>query len=244
MDSGLFEARVRDTANICLRTSSPKFLGFLTPEESAIADSLLKSYGATYSFYGGYEDAQRRYLACIPDWCDRPKFPIAALTFEYRSVDKLSHRDFLGSLMALGITRESVGDILVGDGRTVVFLNSGIADHVTEQISKIGRVGVTVKQGFSEPLPTVGRLCDFSDTVPSTRLDCIVAAVCSVSRSVACELIESGLVSVNSFCCEKNTKNIVSGDKVTVRGKGKFVIESVDSHTKKGRIILKYKKYV
>lgn len=244
MDSGLFEARVSDTADICLRTSSPKFLGFLTSEETAVADRLLKNYGVGYSFYGGYEDAQRRYLACMPDWCEQVEFPITALTFEYRDVDKLSHRDFLGCLMALGITRESVGDILVEDGRAVVFLNSGIADHVTEQITKIGRVGVTVKRGFTSPLPNVGKLCDFSDTVPSARLDCIVAAVCSVSRSAACELIESGFVSVNSFCCEKHTKNVLGGDKITVRGKGKFIIDSLDSYTKKGRIILKYKKYM
>ncbi len=244
MDSEFFTARVDDAVCHSARNKAPKFLGFLTPQEAAIADSILKKQCAKYLFYGGYGGAERQFLACLPDWCDNPDFPIVPLTFRYRVSDKLSHRDFLGSLMALGITRESVGDILVEDGRAVVFVTEDVLRYITEQITKIGKVGVTVTEGFSEPLPSRGTLADFTVTAASLRLDCAVAALTGVSRSRAAELIENDLVFVNSLCCNKLTKCISDGDKITVRGRGKYIIDAVSEHTRKGRVIINFKKYI
>ena len=183
-------------------------------------------------------------LGCFPEWDELREFPIASITFTYRKADKLTHRDFLGSLMGLGLTRESVGDILVEEGRAVAFLSEDISDFVISQVEKIGRTGVMVKKGHESPLPQKGEIREFDCTIASERLDCVVAALCNFSRSLAVEKIANGLVSVNSVVTEKTTKILVSGDAVTVRGKGKFIIDSVDGKTRKNRIILKYKKYV
>ena len=149
----------------------------------------------------------------------------------------------MGALMSLGITRESVGDILVQDGRAVVFLNSEILPFVLSNVSKIGRVGVTAKEGFCEPLPESDRLISASLTVSSPRLDCVVSALAGVSRSKADELISFGFVSVNSVVTEKSTKQITDGDVISIRTKGKFIIESTSAKTKKDRTILEFKKY-
>ena len=244
MEADLFLARVDDTADIAERSSKCKYLGFLSPEQAVGAEKRLKNRSVKFGFFGGYDGADRVMLGCFPDWAEGDEYPITAVTFNYRKSDALSHRDFLGSLMGLGITRESVGDILVSEGRAVAFLSEDIADYVIKQVSKIGRVGVTVSLGFEGELPERGTLADFSDTVASARLDCIVAALGNMSRNEASEKIVSGFVSVNSFVTEKITHTVNEGDIITVRGKGKFIIASLDGRTRKNRVVLNYKKYV
>lgn len=243
MDNELLHARINDLATLCDKTNAPKFLGFLNPTQAALAQKQLGN-NVKHSFYGGYNTAERTILCFMPNWCEAPVFPITALTISYRKCDKLAHRDFLGALMALGITREKVGDILVEDGRTVVFVCSDLADFICSQVFKIGSVGVTITQGFNEPLPTCGKREECSTTLASMRLDSVVAAICNVSRSDAATRICDGLVFINSIACEKSTRIISAGDVVTVRQKGRFEILSCDEFSKKGRIILKYSKYI
>ena len=246
METDLLKARIEDTADLCEKTSSFKFLGFLSLEESLLADKILKNRGVKYSLFGGYDSAERVILGCFPDWaeCEDNYFPITAVTFNYRKVDKLSHRDFLGSLMGLGIKRESVGDILVEDGRAVVFLTSDILKFVLTQTEKIGRIGVTLCEGFRSPLPQKGELKSFSVTIASPRIDCVVAALANVSRNMASDKILASEVSINSVVCEKSTLQVNAGDAVTIRRNGKFLIDSFGNKTKKDRVVLNYKKYV
>ena len=243
MDSELLLARVKDLSNLCEKTVTPKFLGFLTPSQAAVVQNQLGK-NIRYEFFGGYNGAERTILCFLPDWCEEPVYPISALTFCYRKCDTLTHRDFLGALMALGITREKVGDILVEDGRAVVFVHNDMVKFVSSQIVKIGNVGVTVTEGFVGTLPTCSKKQEFTTTVASTRIDCVVASICNISRSDATARIADGFVSINSITCEKSTRTTNEGDIVTVRQKGRFEITSCDGLSKKGRIILKYNKYV
>lgn len=244
MESELLVARLGDTVDISERTNKPKFFGFLSPEQTVLAKTYLGNRNITFRFFGGFEDAQRVYLGCFPDWVEDYSFPISAITFNYRKSDVLSHRDFLGSLMALGIKRETVGDILVGEGKAVAFVADEVKEFIFTQIKKIGRIGVTLEEGFTEPLPQTSKLVDVTDTIASNRLDCVVASLASISRGKSCELIENGFVSVNSVVCEKTTKLINNGDIVTVRGKGKFIVTSLTGKTKKQRTVLEFKKYI
>ena len=244
MDAELLPARVCDAANLCDRTDTPRFLGFLTPVEVARAVAVLKNNRCRYCFFGGYDSAERTVLGCLPDWCEEPDFPITAVTLRYRTCDRLSHRDFLGALMGLGLTRESVGDILVEPGRAVLFLLNEIAPYVLSQLEKVGAVGVTAESGFVSPLPQASKKVSASDTVASLRLDCVVAALCGCSRKTATEWIEDGKVSIRSVACDKVTHTVSAGDTVTVRGVGKFTVNNTDTFSRKGRIILQYSKYV
>ncbi len=243
MDINLLPSRIEDLKQQCGKTSAPKFLGFLTASELAVALNCLKNCSG-YAFCGGYDGAERTVLAFLPDWCEQPQYPISAFTFTYRACDSLTHRDFLGALMALGIARETVGDILVGEGKAVVFVLSDVAKFVLTQIDKIGNVGVKITQGFSEPLPQNSKKQSFTTTVASTRLDCVVSALCGISRKEASNKISDGFVAVNSVCILKPTANVSADSKVAVRQSGKFEITSCDEYSKKGRIILKYNKYV
>jgi RNA-binding protein YlmH len=92
-------------------------------------------------------------------------------------------------------------------------------------------------------LPQRDQLKEASVTVASLRLDCVVSGLASCSRNRACELIESGMVSLNSQITEKITRTITGGDVLSIRRKGKFQIISAQDKTKKDRIILQYKAY-
>ena len=246
MEPSLIASRVKDALKICNNSSVPKFVGFLRPEETAVADSVAKDKGVNFSFFGGYPNAERVFFGALPYWCENAEdfFPIAALTFTYRKVDILSHRDFLGSFMALGITRESVGDILIEEGRAVAFFVKEVAPYGKEQIKKIGRVGVSVEEGYVGELPGSSKLTECSDTVASARLDCVISALAGVSRNTAAEYIEQKMITVNSVCIEKTTTAVKNNDKISIRTKGKFIIDSIDEETKKGRLKIRFKKYI
>lgn len=243
MDINLLSARIKDLKELCQKTNSPKFIGFLTAEETATALKQL-SLSDKYSIFGGYDGAERTVLAVLPDWCEETVFPITAITFAYRKNDSLTHRDFLGALMSLGVARETIGDILIEEGRAVTFVLNDVSKFVLTQIDKVGNVGVTLSGGYFEPLPQVSQKQSLSASVASVRLDCVVAAVCNLSRKQASQKIADGFVSVNSICVTKATINLRRGDKLTIRQKGKFQIVACDEYSKKGRMILKYDKYV
>ena len=244
MEQKLLTARINNTADILLKTSVPKFLGFLSIEEAVLAERILSHRNVRYSFFGGYDGADRVVLACLPEWAEDVNFPIVPITFTFKKEYTLSHRDFLGLLMSLGIKRETIGDILTEESRAVIFVLEEIADYILNQVEKVGKVGVTLQKGFASPLPLKNTLEEFSVTVSSMRLDCVVAALCNFSRSDSAEKIELGLVNVNSEVIQKTTKTVFNGDVVSVRGKGKYIIISGEEKTRKNRLVLKYKKYV
>ena len=244
MDAELLPARINDTAELCEKTCTPKYLGFLTSAEAALARNILKNARVRNDFFGGYEAAERVILGCFPDWAEDFPYPISPLTVSFRKADVLSHRDILGSLMALGIKRETVGDILIEEGRAVAFVSDDVKEYILDQVEKIGRVGVNITDGCTFPLPEGDKLEEFSGTAASDRLDCVAAAFCGLSRSKVCELIAAGLITVNSVPVSKPTKSVAAGDVISVRGKGRYIAVSLDGRTKKDRIVLKYNKYI
>ena len=138
MDVGLLNSRADDLVSLCDKTGVPKFMGFLRPEEASLVAASTAQTGLKHTFFGGYEDAERVFFGVFPDWCDinTALFPITALTITFREQDVLSHRNFLGTFMSLGITRESVGDILIEKGRAVAFFKTEVADYILSQLKK------------------------------------------------------------------------------------------------------------
>ena len=231
----LFVSKIDDGIYLCEKRRRPYFFSFMTEREQALAENHLRSAGfSSYSFFGGYESAERKVLGLFP--FDEEPFPICGVEFSFRKSDKLGHRDFLGALMSLGVERETVGDILVEDGRCVVFLKEEIKDYVTSQIFKIGNVGVKISDADFSSLPK-GRGFEEKDyTVSSLRLDAVVAAVTGLSREKTKNLILSGSVALNHMDCQNISQSVSERDTLTVRGRGKFVINGVLGETKKHRL--------
>lgn len=234
-DHTLLYSKLDDAVRLCGQRMRPYFFSFFTEEEQACAQRYLQSVRFdNYAFFGGYEGAERRVLGLFYDTPE--PFPVSAVLFQYRKSDKLTHRDFLGALMSLGIERETVGDILIEDGRAVAFVKTEIMEYILSQITKVGNVGVMLSKAQNETLPKGREPEEKAYSVSSMRADNIVAAVAGVSREKSKALILSGMVSVNHLPCQKISKLLNEGDKLTVRGKGKFEICGVLGNTKKHRI--------
>ena len=149
----LFLSQLDDGVYLCQQRQKPYFFPFLSERKQAVAKRYLDSSGfLTYRFYGGYEDSERKVLG-LYFYDEIEDFPVTALEITFRKADKLTHRDFLGALMSLGIERDTVGDILVEDGRCVVFVKSEISSYITSQLFKIGSAGVKIKEADPDTLP-------------------------------------------------------------------------------------------
>ncbi len=236
-------AKLRD----CLRVSRrrPCYLGFLDESEAAFCRDFLRREPAGHLLWGGYEGAERVMAGFFPDYMEpsADEFPLTALTFTYRPGDKLGHRDFLGAFMQLGIERSVIGDILVGEGRAAAFIRREMDRYFLDNLRKIGRVGVKIEAGYQEPLPAVREYKDIGGVVASNRLDCIAALLCRTSREKAARLIASGAVMVNHQEVLAADRRLEDGDVISVRGHGKFVLDSFGPLTGKGRLTIKCRKY-
>lgn len=244
-DQALFEARISD----CVRLGDkrPAFLGFLELSERSEAERYLRHiHAANWMFFGGWQEAERVILGVFPDYLepDPSYFPLVPLTLRFRKQDVLTHRDFLGAFLAQGVVRASLGDILIEEGRAVLFVKSELAPHFQTQISKIGRVGVEILDGFSEPLPTAHTFQYLGGVIASERLDCLVAFLASSGREKASQMISGGYVSVNHRETTSVSAKIEEGDVISIRRFGRFIVDTLGPRTKKGRLSIKCRKYI
>ena len=235
-DEKIFLSQLDDAVYLCQKRQKPYFFPFMSERKQVLAKRYLDSIRfETCRFDGGYDGSERKMLALW--YYDEPeRFPMSALEISFRKADRLTHRDFLGALMSLGLERETIGDILVEDGSCVVFVRSEIRDYIVSQIFKIGNVGVKIGDLNGEQLPR-GRDAEERDyTVSSLRLDAVVAAITGLSREKTKSLILSGSVALEHVECKNVSQAVGEHDTVTVRGKGKFKINGVRGETKKHRI--------
>lgn len=197
-------------------------------------------------FYGGYEDAERTMAVFLPDYAEPSDCPLSVIRINTAPGGKmLSHRDYLGSLLGLGIKREMTGDILTTDhGADIIILNE-IEDFLLLNYDKAGRTALTLAA-----VP-IGALCIpeqktvlRKDTVASLRLDNVIAAAFSLSRAKAAEAIRSGSVFVNSMQAEKTDMQVAEGCKLVLRGKGKAYLREAGGKTRKDRIAVVIERYV
>ena len=166
------------------------------------------------------------------------------MTFNYRKADSLTHRDFLGTLMGMRLRREAVGDIVVSEGKTQIFMTATVAGLVISTVGKIGRVGVKVTGDEPFSLEVKQEFRTINGTVSSLRLDSIVSLATGLSREKSSALVKSERVDVNHIT-QKSVSHILSaGDTVSVRGYGRFLLSDTDGVTKKGRIRVTVNKFI
>ena len=216
---------------------------FLDDRQLAMCEAALKSnWVGKFVTMGGYPDAERRMIAFGVDDADEAYPPFEALVFNYPSDAELSHRDFLGSLMALGIKRELLGDILVGNGRTVVFVCDAAVPLVKE-MTKVGKCGVKITDDFTEKDIPKQEYDEMRSTVASLRLDAVVSTALRLSREKSAELIKSKGVMHNRVMTFSPSEKVSEGDRFSVRGFGKFELSEVGGQSKKDRQFITVRKY-
>lgn len=264
MDDKYFLAQIKDKIQQCQNQYCETHTGFLDIHQQYIAHALTKyEHDIQCIFYGGFEDAERRVLLCLPDYVNAEGFasavghlpksdegqepawvqdleecqPLRVIRARKAKGSRdLTHRDYLGSLIGLGIKRDMIGDILVrNDGADIIILKE-IEDYLLFNYGKAGRTELTLEAvPISELIIPAGMSKEMKDTVASLRLDNIVSSAFGLPRSKASEAINHGIVFVNNVECQKVDYNVAEGDKIVLRGKGKAYLREVGGRSKKGR---------
>ncbi len=243
----LLFARAEDTLMLAEKRCCVKTLGFLNPHEcSVLLRHLPKMPGMQIVFDGGHPDAERTMLVCYPDFLNPEQEEyLALLECTGRDLAGLSHRDYLGSLMGLGITRENVGDILVSEEKAFIFLKPEILDYVMQNLTKIGRRGVGLRQvSIEEALLPVREGKEIQGTVAGLRLDAVLATGLSIARGKSAELIRGGMVEVNWETIENVSAEVKEGDVLSVRGYGRMKLTRIGGLTRKGRYGITVMRYL
>ncbi len=197
-------------------------------------------------FYGGYEDAERVIMINLPDYAtieqDNPLTVIRAV--KPAGGRELTHRDYLGSLLGLGVKRESFGDILVReDGADIITLKD-MADFVMMNYCQAGRTTLSLSEHpVSELIVPERKSVTVVDTVASLRLDNIVSSAFGLSRGKAAEAISKGIVFVNHVQVMKTDFSIKEEDRIVLRGKGKACLKEIRGKSRKDRIYIVLEKY-
>lgn len=248
----LLLARVLDRLEAARVRSSPAYTQFLSPGERAAVEGLLAACGhPAHRFFGGFEGAERTVCGFCPDWLEPEELfegedgPLAAVRLTVRGGAGLTHRDVLGAVLALGLTREKLGDILVREGECDLLLLRQTAPLLLSQLEKVGRFPVKCRQlplAEVEVRPPEGKRV--RDTVAALRLDAVTASGFALSRGRAAELIAGGRVCLNYKEVQKPDRTVAQGDVISCRGLGKFVVREVSGLSKKGRVILVLERYV
>ncbi|MBQ5390388.1 MAG: hypothetical protein IIU58_05725 [Clostridia bacterium] len=245
---------------------------FLNPAEQYFLGQYLRErgYASRAIFFGGAEGAQRKKLFACPeyiaalaedgdlyraavDFLGADAFgDICALKIYGGGFRDFSHRDYLGGILALGLDRSAIGDIApIDEYSAYIFVSRRVASFLTEgDFSETGGIRIAKDRVKIERavLPDgyaiEQKYKAVTDTVASERLDCVVAALCNLSREAAKEKILSQEVEQNYETAAEISTEVRAGDHISVRGVGKFLVESVADPTKKGRLRLVAKRFV
>lgn len=246
----LLLSRALDQIQLADTRSIPTHTGFLSPAEAGSILQLLAAVGGpSYFFLGGYDEAERRRCAFLPDWQSpealQPEELISAVRATWYPSHTLTHRDFLGSLMGLGLKREAIGDILVGQGSCDILLLPELRAFVLQNLEYAGHEKLHVEPVSLDclhfPQPKVRVI---HDTVPSLRLDAVAAAGFSVSRSKLSDAIHAGKVTINWQAVTRADFPIEEGAVIACRGMGKCKLIEVGQLSRKGRINITLHRYL
>lgn len=215
------------------------FLGLL--EQSLFHEILPEIKGVKYTAFGGAEGAERVMIrfGSPEELGYEEDFPIATLKIAPKSekyADKLTHRDFLGSLMNLGIERETLGDIVIINNIGYLFVKDDMAEYISNSLTKVKHTDVTVTPVTELPEGELYRTEIKKIQLSSERLDAVLAKVFSLSRDDAQALFKRGLVFVNGRCTESVSYTPKAGDVISARGHGRMIYRGYESTSKKGKL--------
>ncbi len=250
-DEQIFRKRLLDQANMAYSRNICIFSDFLNLNEQNIWINLKNELPKIkYFTFGGFEEAERKILCfCGNDMLseDDINYPISCIKIvpvNQKFSDSLSHRDFLGAVLNLGLDRSKVGDILITDNEGYLFAHSGISEFIADQLYKVKHTMIKSQLIDRTDFNYTPRYKEITGTVSSVRLDSILSVAFNSSRSSLSGLIEGGKVYVGGKLILSNSHTLKENDIVSVRGMGKFVYVGTSYQTKKGRYSVKVFLYV
>lgn len=211
---------------------------FLSLTEQAILKNRL-SNKVFFRLAGGYNNSELKRAIIFEDSNDL----ITCFKIKYNEKYlKLSHQNILGTLLSLSITKESIGDIIPSE--SVFFIISELKEFIINEFVKINNVAIELEEVDGSNLIRDIELEVNSFTVSSLRLDSIVSKITKKSRNEASFMISTDLIKVNHLISNKNTKSLNENDIISIRKYGRFILQDTKKTSKKGKIVVKYGKYI
>ncbi len=237
-ESPFFPQRLEELAQRAGRLAQACFSPFLSPPEADSAEIAARKAGVKLRLFGGYGDAERKMAGFSLKDVEEADFPISALELRWPHQAAPSHRDLLGSVMGLGLQRQCVGDIVLEEDRAHLFAVQTMARHIASSLGDAGRTRLQI--ALIEQLPKLAAPTGVSvrGSVPSLRLDAVVASGLNLSRSKAVALIEAGYVKLQHMLTLRPDARVGEGDMISVRGKGRVQVTEVGKLTRKERFPL------
>jgi len=245
----LFRKRLIELSNQAYTRDIVTFSDFLNLNELNILHTTPKDmFSSRYETYGGYESSERQMVSFLPDALyyeyNYPMQVVEITPLNKKFAEELSHRDYLGSLMNLGIERSKIGDILLQDGKALVFVRDEICSYIAENLVRIRHTNVTTKLLEPSEIQYEPRFETIKGNVASIRLDSVLSVAFPMSRSKMTAFIEAGRVFVNGKLITSNGYHLKENDIISVRGLGRIRYMEVLSETRKGRYMISVNKYI
>lgn len=235
-------------AETCFRRDVPTNTDFLNLSEQTIFQYVSGMLPPVrYVLSGGFESSERKVVCFLPSYeeelIDPPYDCVKIDPVNRKFAEELSHRDYLGAIMNLGIERSMLGDIVIKDGTAYVFVLKKMSRYLTESLTTIRHTSVTavITEDAGDILKP--EFEEIHGTVSSVRLDSIVALCGRLSRTKSAAYIESEKVFVNGQIVTNVSRAMKDGEIISVRGIGKFKFDSAGGQTKKGRTVVTLLKY-
>ena len=249
-DTDLIKKRFVELAKKSFNSGIFVFTEFLgLAEQSAFSEIKREISGIPYTAFGGAEGAERvmiRFGSAEELGYEVP-FPISiirAQPLSQKFADKLNHRDFLGAIMNLGIERDTLGDIVIIDNVGYIFASEDMAVYIAENLTKVKRTDIKAEIIDYLPEGELYRTERRQVQASGERLDAIVAKVFSLSRDDAQSLFKKRLVFASGRCIESTSYIPKEGEKISVRGHGRFIYLGQQSLTRKGKMNIAVDVYI
>ena len=245
------EETIRHLLDICSRaekTGQRCYSGFLTPAEQ---DDFARNPSAAFfqwHFEGGYENAERRILAAGEDvYGYAESIPLRIIRAEPQNpkfAEDLSHRDYLGAVMNLGIERTTVGDILVHSPKAWIVCQEHVAGIILSDLNRVRQTAVRTFPAAPDDEDMKPKFQQISILASSERIDTLAAEFSGISRTQAAALFSSGKIFVNGRSVTDRSTRLHPGDILSIRGFGKGKYEGIERETRKGRLVAVFQKYI
>ena len=226
------------------------FTDFLGLSEQTDFDAVKKDVrGVSYTAFGGADGAERvmiRFGSEEELGYELP-FPISTLKIsakDKRFAEKLTHRDYLGAILNLGIERDCLGDIVVRDGFCYLFAKDGIAEYIKNELFRVRHTEVTVEISDTAPDGELYKTERKRVQVSGERLDAVIARVFSLSREDAQSLFTKRLVFAAGREIDSTSYKPKQSEVISVRGYGRFIYLGYESLSKKGKLNVDVEVYI
>lgn len=229
--------KILDNVEMVLNNHRLESTDFMDPYERYLAKSILNRFDdISYLEDGGLEESERKIMSIYPYYFEHGDIEnkLSFLRIEYPNAE-LSHKDFLGAILNMGITREKLGDLYVHDKHTFVIVKNEIKDYLLYNLTKISNIKVKIKEVQRVDLEAAEEeYKEVNNFVSSLRLDKVISTIYNLSRQNSLKLIKSDRIKVNFKPVNKPSIELEEGDLISAKGYGRSIFHSINGTSKKG----------